>query len=152
MTHGGLFCTATVGGLMPASASEESRRSSDMVRIDCGELGLQFRRVRGAPVGQSREVDLGDLEILEGHRAQHLVDLRAGGCEDDAKGFRLRMGGLDRERRPEVELIVGPRIDLRLVDQHLGVAEIHAARPRVGRAAYPVGFPAQTRWRRQQAR
>ena len=50
------------------------------------------------------------------------------------------MGGLDRERRPEVELIVGPRIDLRLVDQHLGVAEVHAARPRVGRRLTQLVF------------
>src|SRR4029077_4448180 len=34
MIHGGMFCTATVGGLMPASAREDSRRSSDIVRID----------------------------------------------------------------------------------------------------------------------
>src|ERR1700728_3469720 len=34
MTDGGLLSTATVGGLMPASASEESRRSSEMVRIE----------------------------------------------------------------------------------------------------------------------
>ena len=34
ITCGGVFCTATVGGLMPARASDVSRRSSAMVRTD----------------------------------------------------------------------------------------------------------------------
>jgi len=48
---------------------------------------------------------------------------------------------LDRERRAKVQFIVVPRIDLRLVDQHLGVAEVHAARPGAGgRRAHGTGL------------
>ena len=62
-----------------------------------------------------------------------LVDLRARGGEDDAERLVLRAGRLDGERRAEVDLVVVPLVDLRLVDEHLRVGEVDDARPRVGR-------------------
>jgi hypothetical protein len=60
--------------------------------------------------GQRREINLRDAQILECDGAQHLVDLSACGGEDDPEGFTLRIGGLDGQRRPELELIVCPRL------------------------------------------
>ena len=106
-----------------------------MVRIGLRELSLQLGSVGGAAIRQRREIDFRDPHVLEHHRAQHLVDLGTRTGEDHTKGFCLRAGSLDRERRAECQLIVGPLADLRLVDEHLRIREVDHARPGVGRGS-----------------
>ena len=118
---------------MPASASDASRRSSAIVRTCRANCVCNCFAVGRAAVGQGGEVDLRDAQVLEGHRAQHPVDLRARAGDDDAEALLLRAVRLEGQRRTEVELVVGPADDLRLVGQHLAVGKIDHARPRVGR-------------------
>ena len=110
-----------------------------------------------AAVRQRRKVDLRDLQVLEHDGARDLVDLRARRREDDAERLVLRAVLLERERRAEVELVVGPLVDLRLVDQHLRAGEVDDARPRIGRngrgaAPAPAPMPGTLRHIRRPGR
>ncbi len=118
---------------MPSSASEASSRSSAIVRMLAANSFCSSAEYDGAVVGQRREVGLGDAEVLEHDGARDLVDLRARRREDDAERFVLRAVLLDRERAAEVDPVVGPLVDLRLVDEHLRALEVDDAGPRVGR-------------------
>src|SRR5262249_1800894 len=76
---------------------------------------------------------LGQFDVLEHHDPRNAIHLGARCRPDDAQDFLLRTVGRDADDGTEVEHVVFPRVDLRLVNQCWGIAEFELSRPRISR-------------------